>query len=307
MTRDKLKGYQDSYATIMGKYGLQRGIRGSDARHITNIEYYRNITASKQVLEGEIEDLQETKEVRRQEVAELEQQEQQARTRTEQAAVEKQQAETELAGKQSELRQVKGELKTEKFKSSAAEAGTKFANTVGSLLGSSKIERQQQEIDTLKAENYTLTMQVSNKDRQIRTLHSDHKSDIERLQRAHNRELAAKQTELDRIAVWYPDVPQLAATADYCREVGFSREQTQVLLTLKPVEYTGRLRSPKSGRSYDADNVTARLEKRPNTHGNGFGFTLTINSTPILQWFKLQFEKLKQAFQPGQSRGRGIG
>ena len=66
MTRDKLKGYQDSYAAIMGKYGLQRGIDGSEARHITNLEYYRNITAEKQMLEGEIEDLQETKEVRRQ-------------------------------------------------------------------------------------------------------------------------------------------------------------------------------------------------------------------------------------------------
>ena len=305
MTRDKLKGYQDSYAAIMGKYGLQRGIDGSEARHITNLEYYRNITAEKQTLEGEIEDLQETKEVRRQEVAELEQQEQQARTRTEQATAEKQQAETELAGKQSELRQVKGELKTEKFKSSAAEAGTKFANTVGSLLGSSKIERQQQEIDALKAENYMLTMQVSNKDRQIRTLHSDHQSDIERLQRSHNRDVTAKQTELDCIADWFPDVPQLAASADYCREVGFSREQTQVLLTLKPVEYTGKLRSPKSGRSYEADNVTARLEKRHSTSGSGF--TLTINGTPILQWFKQQFEKLKQAVLPQQSRGRGIG
>ncbi len=304
MTRDRLKGYQDSYAAIMGKYGLQRGIDGSEARHITNLEYYRNITAEKQTLEGEIEDLQEAKETRRQEVAELEQQEQQARIRTERATVEKQQAETELAGKQSELRQVKGELKTEKFKNSAAEAGTKFANTVGSLLGSSKIERQQQEIDTLKAENYTLTMQVSNKDRQIRTLHSDHQSDIERLQRNHERELTAKQTELDRIALWFPDVPQLAATADYCCEVGFTHEQTQVLLTLKPVEYTGKLRSPKSGRSYEADNITARLEKRHSTSGSGF--TLTINGTPILQWFKLQFDKLRNVIQPGQSRGRGI-
>ncbi len=304
MTRDRLKGYQDSYAAIMEKYGLQRGIDGSEARHITNLEYYRNITAEKQTLEGEIEDLQETKEVRRQEVMELEQQEQQARSRTEQATVEKQQAETELAGKQSELRQGKGELKTEKFKSSAAEAGTKFANTVGSLLGSSKIERQQQEIDTLKAENYTLTMQLNGRDKQIRTLLSDHKSDIERLQRSHNRELATKQTELDRIALWFPDVPLLAATADYCREVGFSREQTQVLLTLKPVEYTGRLRSPKSGRSYEADGVTARLEKRQGT--SGFGFTLTINGTPILQWFKLQFEKLGKIIQPRQGRGTSI-
>jgi hypothetical protein len=48
--------------------------------------------------------------------------------------------------------------------------------------------------------------------------------------------------------------------------------------------------------------VTARIERRQNSPG----FTLTINGTPILQWFKRQFDKLKQAIQPQQSRGRGI-
>jgi hypothetical protein len=90
--------------------------------------------------------------------------------------------------------------------------------------------------------------------------------------------------------------------------VGFSREQTQILLTLKPIEYTGKLRSPKSGRSYNADNVTARLEKRQGTSGSGF--TLTINGTTILQWFKLQFEKIgkfaQQTTRPQQDKGRGI-
>ncbi len=82
---------------------------------------------------------------------ELEQQEQQARTRTEQATTEKQQAETELAGKQSELRQVKGELKTEKFKGSMAEAGTAAMYGISSVLGTSKVKRQQQEIEALRS------------------------------------------------------------------------------------------------------------------------------------------------------------
>jgi hypothetical protein len=227
-------------------------------------------------------------------MAVLNQQERQARTRTEQAAAEKQQAETELAGKQSELQKVRGELKTEKFKSSAAETGTKFANTVGSLLGSSKIERQQQEIDILKAENYTLTMQLNNKDTQIRNLHRDHSSEIERLTQPHDKDMVAKQKEIDRITSWFPDIPQMAETADYCREVGFSEAQTVEMLMRNPVQYTGKLRSPKSGRSYDADGVTARIERRQNS----IGFTLTINGTPILQWFKQQFDKLKQAVRP---------
>ena len=42
MARNKLIEYQDSYAEAMAKYGLQRGVKGSDARHITLTEFYRN-------------------------------------------------------------------------------------------------------------------------------------------------------------------------------------------------------------------------------------------------------------------------
>jgi predicted nucleic acid-binding Zn-ribbon protein len=302
MTRDNLELFQDTYAEAMAKYGLQRGIRGSEARHIATPQYYRDMYVKGEGLRDEIVNLEEMKDTRQQEVAELDWQERQARTRTEQATAEKQQAETELAGKQSELQKVKGELKTEKFKSSAAEAGTKFTNTVGSLLGSSKIERQQQEIDNLNAENAELKMQVGNKDTQIRNLHRDHSSEIERLTQTHDRGMAAKQKEIDRIVTWFPDILQMAETADYCREVGFSETQTVEMLMRNPVQYTGKLRSPKSGRSYDADGVIACIERRQNSPC----FTLTINGTPILQWFKQQFEKLRQSIQPQQNRGRGI-
>ncbi len=43
LNRDKMVGYHDSYAEAMGKYGLKRGVRGSDARHTTTAQYYRNI------------------------------------------------------------------------------------------------------------------------------------------------------------------------------------------------------------------------------------------------------------------------
>jgi hypothetical protein len=50
----------------------------------------------------------------------------------------------------------------------------------------------------------------------------------------------------------------------------FGEYLRDVLLSSKPVQYTGKLRLPKSGRSYDADKVTARLEKRLNTSCSGF-------------------------------------
>jgi len=43
MTKTKMVKYQDIYAEKMSKYGLERGIKGSEARHITTGEYYRDI------------------------------------------------------------------------------------------------------------------------------------------------------------------------------------------------------------------------------------------------------------------------
>lgn len=53
MARNKLKHYQNTYATAMAKYGLRRGIEGSEAKHISTAEYYRNLHLQNQQLEQE--------------------------------------------------------------------------------------------------------------------------------------------------------------------------------------------------------------------------------------------------------------
>jgi len=59
MARDKLKQYQNTYAKVMNKYGLQRGIEGSEARHITTQQYYRDLHNQNKNLKENIEILQE--------------------------------------------------------------------------------------------------------------------------------------------------------------------------------------------------------------------------------------------------------
>jgi hypothetical protein len=61
VNREKLKHYQDSYAEAMSKYGLQRGVDGSEARHITTQQYYRNLYVQKEQMKEDIENLQEQK------------------------------------------------------------------------------------------------------------------------------------------------------------------------------------------------------------------------------------------------------
>lgn len=42
----------------MAKYGLQRGIRGSEARHTTTAQYYRNLKRQTGELEANVRQLQ---------------------------------------------------------------------------------------------------------------------------------------------------------------------------------------------------------------------------------------------------------
>jgi hypothetical protein len=58
LTREKLVAYHDSYAAAMAKYGLQRGIRGSEARHTTTAQYYRDLKRQTGELEANVQQLQ---------------------------------------------------------------------------------------------------------------------------------------------------------------------------------------------------------------------------------------------------------
>lgn len=99
MSRVKLKEYQDTYAAAMSKYGLQRGIDGSKARHVTTQEFYRNAIARQQNLQDNIGELLRIEEEKRKAVEHVTKQEQTARA--------------ELHRTAAELNAVKGELKNQ--------------------------------------------------------------------------------------------------------------------------------------------------------------------------------------------------
>lgn len=114
MTRQKLKSYQDSYAVAMAKYGLQRGIEGSKARHKSTTRYYRDTQRLADSLKVEVVDLQPQKETA-----------------------------------QEELKRAKKKVQTEKLKGAATTAATNIAESVGALFGSGKtkaLERRNEDL-----------------------------------------------------------------------------------------------------------------------------------------------------------------
>lgn len=141
MAKAKLIEYQDSYGEAMNKYGLVRGVKGSDARHITLTEFYRNQAVECKNLQENIGLLLAVEDAKRLSIEELKRQEQEAKQQSTQAEILKQQKETELKRTEESLNQVKGQLKKEELKSKAADVGSNIIDGIGSLVGTSKMKK----------------------------------------------------------------------------------------------------------------------------------------------------------------------
>lgn len=282
MTRLKLKSYQDTYAQAMAKYGLQRGIDGSQARHVLTGQYYREIKQLADDLKAEVVELEQQKETARE-----------------------------------ELRRAKKEIQTEKLKGAATTAVTNVAESVGSLFGSNRVK-------TLERENTALHREVANHEEtiealqtRIQTMQTDHSRQLLEMQQKHGREIADRDTRhkeeisflktvISKAAVWFPYLREMLRMEKLCHLVGFDERQTATLVCGKPLEYAGELYSEEHKRSFPTQKAGFQVVKSPTDKTK---LVLAIDRKPIAEWFKEQFEKLRQnirqPIQP-QRKSRGM-
>lgn len=152
LTREKLVAYHDSYAKAMAKYGLQRGIRGSEARHTTTAQYYRDLKRQTGELEANVQQLQ-----------------------TEQRQAERQ------------LDEVRKEIKSEKLEAAKTEAKTALVAKVGSLLGSNKLKEEreglQQRLSVLEKQNEELMQHIKQMEREHQSERTKFNEYIDMIQR----------------------------------------------------------------------------------------------------------------------------
>ena len=299
MSRVKLKEYQDTYAEAMAKYGLQRGIEGSEARHVTTQEFYRNAIARQQNLQDNIGELLRIEEEKRKAIEHVTKQEQTARA--------------ELHRTAAELNAVKGELKTEKLKNSAAEVGTTILDGIGSMIGTSKVKRQELEIGRLQHELSTRDKSIEILQTKIQTMQSEHSRELTTMQARHVTETAnmKKQYEKDlsflqsvvrKALAWFPRFREMLRMDELCRKVGFNEEQTETLIGGKPLKYSGTLYSEMHRKRFKAENVFARIAP---DETNSRKFILRIDGMSIVRWFREQAVRLQHYVQP-ERNGRGL-
>ena len=299
MARDKLIEYQDTYAEAMAKYGLERGVKGSDARHITLTEHYRNQTIESNNLQINIEQLLAAEEAKRRSIEELKRQEQDAKLKSVQAEEQKQQRESELKKTEDSLNQVKGQLKTEEFKNKAADVGSNIMDGIGSMIGTSKVKRQQQAIESLKYEKYELQQDIDGLTETISRERSERQQETMQL-----------KAEIHKIHDWLPDTPTLIRWGEYCQMIGFSNNQARDLINMRPVRFSGELYSSEHSQRFAANNAEVRFDKGTGTPSS---FRLLLNGISLAQWFRQKYDEFRETLgikpkqKPQIGRNKGLG
>ena len=256
MARHRLKHYQDTYAQAMNKYGLQRGVDGSLAKHISTMQYYKQLVEQQDSLQENIENL----------------------LGLEEEAMKK-------------LKQVKGEINVQKMKGVAVNAPTAIADGVSSLFGGSKVKRLEEENEKLKRNIVNLQKQVQAEQREQTKMENRHSSEINRVDRSYRQKIAEYDNRLELIDTYFPIVKELMPIAEQCREVGFTEELTRRIVSLQPVEFKGRLYSKEYKEKFRTEHSTATVERNPQEKGK---FRLCIDGIPILDWFRKKFQEIKE-------------
>ena len=202
----------------MAKYGLQRGIDGSKARHVTTREFYRNAIAQQQNLQDNIGELLRIEEEKRKAVEHATKQERAARA--------------ELHRTAAELNAVKGQLKTEKLKNSAAEVGTTILDGIGSMIGTSKVKRQEQEIGVLRQEVTARDESIESLQKKIQTMQTDHSqtlattrarhtAETTNLTKRHEKEVSLLKAVISKATMWFPYFREMIRMESICRTTRF--------------------------------------------------------------------------------------
>ena len=212
-----------------------------------------------------------------------------------------------------ELRQVKSEIRTDKLKSAATDAATVIASGVGSLFGSGKMKKLEQSNEELRQEIAKRDKGIDDLKAQMQRMQEQHGKQIRNLQGIHNRELEAKDKEISRLNTllekafkWFPMLREMLRMEKLCAAIGFTKEMIESLLTKKEaIRCNGRIYSEEHRRKFDIKNDIFKVEKNPTDDTK---LVLTINKQPIGEWFKEQWEKLRQglrqpAEEPRKSRG----
>ena len=277
----KLKAYQTTYAEAMAKYGLQRGVEGSEAKHISTQQYYREVFVRKNEMAEQIENLKEQQKTLTVDIAALQAQQRAAQTDCNIIDEQRRKKKEELEKAETELAQTRREIKTDKLKGVAVDATTKAVERIGALFHDPKPARYEKQIADLQGVIADKDKCIGQLQQEIKTMQAGHDKEVANLKQEAQQVIKA----LMRVDELCPYVKGLLKWENYCKDVGLDKERTKALFTMQPYRYTGELHSIRYNHTFRANDVI--LQFKPDKDGPS-GFQFTINGKDCDEWFRQQ-------------------
>jgi len=147
---------------------------------------------------------------------------------------------------------------------------------------------------------------------------AEKKQHLEQLRQDYERYQA--QDNLNLLTDIYPKMGEHLRMAWFCKDVGLTTDDTRTLFRERVVTVSGKLHSTEHDRYRYFEVRDAKLQLTDeqgtsNVPGNPYRLHLSLNGQDILDWFREQFEKLRQVtrpyirqaiIQPQQGKGRGV-
>ena len=208
-----------------------------------------------------------------------------------------------------ELKQVKSEIRTDKLKSAATDAATAIASGVGSLFGSGKLKELEHNNAELQKEIVKRDKSIDDLKVQMQHMQEQHGKQIRNLQGIHHQELEAKDKEISQLNTtlekafnWFPLLKEMLRMEKLCYAIGFTKDMINSLLAKnEAIRCNGKIYSEEHRRKFDIKNDIFKIEKSSVDNNK---LVLTINRQPIGEWFKEQWEKLRQGLRQSAEESR---
>ncbi len=144
-------------------------------------------------------------------------------------------------------------------------------------------------------------------------MQEQHGKQIRNLQGVHIQELEIKDKEISRLNTIlekalnrFPLLKEMLRMERLCYAIGFTKDMVNSLLTKKEaIRCNGKIYSEEHRRRFEIKNDIFKVEKSLVDDNK---LVLTVNRQPIGEWFKKQWEKLRQGLlqsteEPRKSRG----
>lgn len=276
MTRENLIRFQDTYAEAMERFGLERGIRGSEARHVDQHEYYRQCQIKKKDLEQDVAGLSAEKE----------------KLDTETQSLEKRKKELERGNRWMEKTITETKATNERMtKENAQLAKDKRLLTEYNAVLKESVSEIVEEYKGLESSKEKLSREIS-------------ALEASKMSVAYNSDYAEYKADIEK---YFPDVPDLLIWARYCKHIGFPDSFTQRIVAQQPVQFRGKLYSPEHNQSYSTEHSEAKLERDPKEKHR---FMLKIDGVNVFQWFRNKAKEFlaKLGIRPKEpKRGPSLG